>query len=136
MLLTPLHLPRPVGRRNFSRNSTNTPHSHYYSTSLHQYHCAVLYCSTLFLPSHSPKRPKLIVPAFSFHGGDLCSEPKKSPYFIMGEYPPSASKVRNFSKCYVVNGRRTLFFFKSRQTLFWASTNTFWKMAEIFLSVM
>ena len=136
MLLTPLHLPRPVGRRNFSRNSTNTPHSHYYSTSLHQYHCAVLYCSTLFLPSHSPKRPKLIVPAFSFHGGDLCSEPKKSPYFIMGEYPPSASKVRNFSKCYVVNGRRTLFFFKSRQTLFLTSTNTFWKMAEIFLSVM
>ena len=87
--------------------------THYYSNRLHQPHCAVLPCSTLFLPSHSPKRPLLLVTTDFCYFIGLCSEAKKCLYFIMGNMPRLTSKCRNFSKCYVVNGRRTLFFQKS-----------------------
>ena len=131
LLLTLLHsaanttAPRPVGRKTMWWNSVIQRLTHYYSTRLHQPHCAVLPCSTLFLPSHSPKRQKLVGSTEFHHAGGLCSEAKKCLYFIMGNLPRLTSICWNFSKCYVVNGRRTLFFskvdkrfFGHRRTLF------------------
>ena len=129
MLLAPLRPGQLEGR--LWRNRSNTTAHHYYSTRLHQPHWAILYCSTLFLPSHRPKRPLLVHTRFFLHLLRLCSEAKKSLYFIMGNRRRLTSISRNFSKCYVVNGRRTLFFFKNRQTLFWPSTNTFRELCFI-----
>ena len=58
---------------------------------------------------YSPKRPLLVhTPIFS-HLLSLFTEAKKCLYFIIGDLPRLTSICRNFSKCYVVNGRQTLF---------------------------
>ena len=123
MLLTPLRPGQLEGE--LWRNRSNTTAHHYYSNRLHQPHWAILYCSTLFLPSHRPKRPLLVPTRFFRYAVGLFSEAKKSLYFIMGNVRRLTSIWRNFSKCYVVNGRQTLFFskidkhfFGHRRTLF------------------
>ena len=127
MLLAPLRPGQLEGR--LWRNRSNTAAHHYYSTRLHQPHWTILYWSTLFLPSHRPKRPLLVHTRIFGHLLGLCSEAKKSLYFIMGNMRRLTSIWRNFSKCYVVNGRRTLFFQKSTNTFLAIDEHFSWNLS-------
>ena len=127
MLLTPLRPGQLEGE--LWRNRSNTTAHHYYSNRLHQPHWAILYCSTLFLPSHRPKRPLLVPTRFFRYAVGLFSEAKKSLYFIMGNVRRLTSIWRNFSKCYVVNGRQTLFFQKSTNTFLAIDEHFSWNLS-------
>ena len=109
--------------------------THYYSNRLHQPHCAVLPCSTLFLPSHSPKRPLLLVTTDFRYFIGLCSEAKKCLYFIMGDLPRLTSKNfidEHFSglSCYILSATMA-----NVDEHFWIfhkpSTNTYFLRLEV-----